>query len=267
MSMEIRANAPAVSKIRIIAYWLTTAIIVLETGVGAYWDIARIPFVNAVLQHLGYPLYLLTIIGVWKVFAVVALLIPGYPRTKEWAYAGVFFVYTTAAASHITVGDLNGAWGPVIFAGIVLTSRALRPASRRMALTQVSAAGSGDKNTVKKKRQVAGYWITIVLLAFVLLSSGVAEMMHFSGNVEGIVHGLGYPMYFLSIQGAWKILGGIALLVPGFAVLKEWAYAGIVFNMTGAAASSAFCGYGGMHLVAPLIIAGIAVLSWFLRPR
>ena len=61
---------------------------------------------------------------------------------------------------------------------------------------------------------------------------------HLRNNVEGIVH-LGYPLYFITIIGFWKVLGAITLLAPGFPRLKEWAYAGIFFDLTGAAASCA----------------------------
>jgi uncharacterized membrane protein YphA (DoxX/SURF4 family) len=80
---------------------------------------------------------------------------------------------------------------------------------------------------------------------------------------------LGYPMYFFAIIGVWKVLGAIAILVPRFPRLKEWAYAGIFFDLTGAAIScAAVGGYGayGFHVIAPLLIAGLTVASWALRP-
>ena len=81
---------------------------------------------------------------------------------------------------------------------------------------------------------------------------------------------LGYPVYFLTLLGVWKVLGAIALLVPGLPRLKEWAYAGIVFNMTGAAASHAFStDYGayGFHLIVTLFLAALAVTSLLLLPH
>jgi hypothetical protein len=77
-------------------------------------------------------------------------------------------------------------------------------------------------------------------------------------------------MYFFAILGIWKVLGAIAILAPRFPRLKEWAYAGIFFDLTGAAAScAAVGGYGayGFHVIAPLVIAGFAVASWALRPQ
>ena len=77
-------------------------------------------------------------------------------------------------------------------------------------------------------------------------------------------------MYFFAILGVWKMLGAIAILVPRYPRLKEWAYAGIFFDLTGAAASCAWVGgYGayGFHVIAPLMIAGLCVASWALRPE
>jgi hypothetical protein len=78
---------------------------------------------------------------------------------------------------------------------------------------------------------------------------------------------LGYPAYFWQILGFWKLLGGIAILVPRFPLLKEWAYAGIFFNMTGAAATRIYVGDSAAHIIAPLVICGIAMVSWYLRPE
>ena len=81
---------------------------------------------------------------------------------------------------------------------------------------------------------------------------------------------LGYPVYFIMIIGYWKVLGGIALLVPRLPRLKEWAYAGIFFNMTGAAVSHAVSGdYGiyAFHLIVTLFLAIVTLASWALRPQ
>jgi uncharacterized membrane protein YphA (DoxX/SURF4 family) len=113
------------------------------------------------------------------------------------------------------------------------------------------------------------YWITTILTAF-FMTGGVAQIMQFRANPHGVVPELGYPMYFFAILGTWKILGAIAILVPGFPRLKEWAYAGIFFDLTGAAVSCAAVGvYGayGFHVLAPLLIAGLCVASWALRPE
>ena len=114
------------------------------------------------------------------------------------------------------------------------------------------------------------YWITTGLIAFFIGGGGFAQMWQYLGNPHGVVPVLGYPMYFFAILGVWKVLGAIAILVPRFARLKEWAYAGIFFDLTGAAAScAAVGGYGayGFHVIAPLILAGLTVASWALRPE
>lgn len=125
---------------------------------------------------------------------------------------------------------------------------------------------SNINKAVQSKTRNIAYWITTVILAFVLLSAGIAELLHFSGNVDGIVKQLGYPMYFLTIQGVWKILGSIAIVAPRLRLLKEWAYAGVMFNMTGAAISSAAVGLGAAHIIPPVLIAIITVVSWMLYP-
>ena len=118
-----------------------------------------------------------------------------------------------------------------------------------------------------KAKRIA-YWTTTVLVAF-FMSGGVTQILQFKANPHGVVPQLGYPMYFFAILGFWKVLGALAILVPRFPRLKEWAYAGIIFDVTGAAASCAAVGvYGayGFHVIAPLVIAGLAVASWALRP-
>lgn len=112
------------------------------------------------------------------------------------------------------------------------------------------------------------YWITTGVLVFSILSGGLAELFQVPGNVAGIVK-LGYPLYFISLIGLWKVLGSIALLVPRFPRLKEWAYAGIFFNVTGAAISHAIMNdYGAyaFHVIVNLIFAALVIASWALRP-
>jgi hypothetical protein len=114
------------------------------------------------------------------------------------------------------------------------------------------------------------YWTTTILVALPIGSGGVAQMSQFHANPHGVVPVLGYPTYFFAILGFWKVLGAIAILVPRFPRLKEWAYAGIFFDLTGAAAScAAVGGYGvyAFHILAPLILAGLTVASWALRPQ
>ena len=94
------------------------------------------------------------------------------------------------------------------------------------------------------------YWTTTVLVAF-SMSGGIAQLARVPGVVDGFVRVLGYPPYFVTILGFWKVCGAIAILVPRFPRLKEWAYAGIFFDLTGASASSAAVGGGAFHILAP----------------
>jgi hypothetical protein len=114
------------------------------------------------------------------------------------------------------------------------------------------------------------YWTMTVLVAFPIGSGGVSQIWQYYVHPHDVVPVLGYPMYFFAILGFWKALGAIAILVPRFPRLKEWAYAGIFFDLTGAAASCAMSGgYGayGFHVIAPLIITGFTLASWALRPE
>jgi hypothetical protein len=120
-------------RLRAIGYWLPTVIVAWEMIAGSMWDLLRIEFVRTIFAHLGYPLYLLTILGIWKLPCALVLLLPRFPRLKEWAYAGAFFTYSGAAASHALVGDGGKNWaGPLVFALLTLASWALRPADRRL---------------------------------------------------------------------------------------------------------------------------------------
>jgi hypothetical protein len=83
--------------------------------------------------------------------------------------------------------------------------------------------------------------------------------------VEGITR-LGYPLHFVILLGVWKVLGGLAILLPGFALVKEWAYAGMIFDLTGATVAHAACGDDLRHILVPLVIAALVVTSWALRP-
>ena len=123
-------------------------------------------------------------------------------------------------------------------------------------------------NTSSKTTKIV-YWITTILVVLPIGSGGIAQMMQYFASPHGVVPVLGYPMYFFLILGFWKFFGALTILMPGFPRLKEWAYAGIFFDLTGAAASCALSGgYGayGFHVIAPLIITGFMIASWALRP-
>lgn len=115
-----------------------------------------------------------------------------------------------------------------------------------------------------EKRKKIAYWVTTGLLCFCMLG-GIGQLFQVKQVVDGFAP-LGYPLYFLSIIGFWKIIAIIAILVPKFPLLKEWAYAGVFFAMTGASISQIASGSPVSHIIIPLVIAGLAVMSWYLRP-
>jgi uncharacterized membrane protein YphA (DoxX/SURF4 family) len=113
------------------------------------------------------------------------------------------------------------------------------------------------------RRTIAFWAVTVpVCVAFVL--SGIANLAHVSHVAEDMAH-LGYPRYFSDILGAWKILGALTVAVPGFSRVKEWAYAGMMFDLTGAAISRGVSGDGFKGVVPPLLFAALVVASWALR--
>ncbi|GGG71748.1 DoxX family protein [Paenibacillus radicis (ex Gao et al. 2016)] len=117
--------------------------------------------------------------------------------------------------------------------------------------------------------RTAAYWIVTIILAFSIALSGIGQLMQYGGNVD-LVNDIGFPLYFTNILGTWKLLGVIAIVIPGFPRLKEWAYSGIFFLMTGAALSHVFAhdyGNGGFHVILPLIYAALGIVSWALRPK
>lgn len=117
------------------------------------------------------------------------------------------------------------------------------------------------------------YWIATSLIGLETLAGGMTDLMHgrtslVSGPfVVDIITHLGYPVYFLTILGVWKLLGAIVFFAPRLPRLKEWAYAGVVFELTGAAASFVAHGDRTNELIAPLVLAGLALISWALRPQ
>lgn len=115
------------------------------------------------------------------------------------------------------------------------------------------------------KRNLIIYWIATALLCFGMLGSGMAQILHAEEMTEIITHA-GYPGYFMYIIGVWKVLAVIAILVPGFKLLKEWAYAGLFFTMTGAFISHLAVGDGISELIGPLMQTLFILLSWYFRP-
>ena len=138
------------TKTRRVGYWIATGLTAFAFLAGGAADLAASPDMLASMAHLGYPAYLTTILGVWK------LLAPGFPRLKEWAYAGMAFDLTGAAISHAAVND--GAakiLTPLVLLGIVAASWALRPESRTLKASANDAARSPSSRPVSPAASLA----------------------------------------------------------------------------------------------------------------
>jgi hypothetical protein len=109
------------------------------------------------------------------------------------------------------------------------------------------------------------YILCTMLVVLVFVGSGIANLVR-AEHVAANMLRLGYPEYFMAILGTWKILGALVVVAPGLGLLKEWAYAGMFFDLTGAAASRAAADHGLILVILPLLIAGVLVASWALRP-
>ena len=110
------------------------------------------------------------------------------------------------------------------------------------------------------------YWVATVLLSVGMLGSGLAQIFHEQAMVDIIVP-LGYPLYLLYIIGVWKILGVTVILLPRFKLVKEWAYAGFFFVMTGALVSHLASGDDSVKgIIGPFMQTVFIILSWYFRP-
>lgn len=116
----------------------------------------------------------------------------------------------------------------------------------------------------KRKKNI--YWAATLFLSLGMLAGGIQQMLQFGGYNE-IVTRLGYPLYMLSILGVWKILGVIAILLPKRPLLKEWAYAGFFFVMTGAAISHTVMKEPFAEVLPSLTLLIAIGVSWYFRPK
>ena len=115
------------------------------------------------------------------------------------------------------------------------------------------------------KRNKIIYWVATVWLALGMLSTGIVQLIKMKEEADMMAH-LGYPLYFLTLLGIWKILGVIAILVPKFPLLKEWTYAGFFFAMSGALVSHLAVGDGAKDFFGPTLLLILIFVSWYLRP-
>jgi DoxX-like family len=122
-------------RIRAIGFWATTFVVVFELVAGSVWNLLQIEWVRVQLSHLGYPDYFAYISGAWQAGGAAVIIAPRVPRLKEWAYAGAFFQWSGAVATHLLRGDYTpvSVWlTPLVFAMLAVASWALRPADRRL---------------------------------------------------------------------------------------------------------------------------------------
>lgn len=115
------------------------------------------------------------------------------------------------------------------------------------------------------KRNKIIYWVATIFLSTGMLAGGIQQLLQIGGYNE-IVTRLGYPLYMLSILGAWKIVGVAAILLPKHPLLKEWAYAGFFFVMSGAAISHLVMKETFAEVVPSLVLLIAIITSWYFRP-
>jgi uncharacterized membrane protein YphA (DoxX/SURF4 family) len=114
------------------------------------------------------------------------------------------------------------------------------------------------------KRNKIIYWIATVWLSLGMVSSGMVQLLKVKEEVDMMTR-LGYPLYFLTIIGVWKLLGVVAVLLPRLALLKEWAYAGFFFAMSGAVISHLATGDEAKEFFGPVLLIILTIVSWYFR--
>lgn len=118
---------------------------------------------------------------------------------------------------------------------------------------------------MSKARKIA-YWFFTLWLSLGMASTGIVQLIKPAEEVEKITH-LGYPVYFLTILGIWKLLGVLTVLAPKMPLLKEWAYAGFFFAMSGAASSHIVLRDPVTEILPSLLLLTLTIISWYLKPE
>jgi hypothetical protein len=119
------------------------------------------------------------------------------------------------------------------------------------------------KTTTKRNKII--YWIATCWLALGMTATGIVQLIKMKEEVDKMTF-LGYPIYLLTLLGIWKMLGVITVLIPKFPLLKEWAYAGFFFAMSGAVFSHVASGSAAKELFGPILLIVLTVVSWYFRP-
>jgi hypothetical protein len=120
--------------------------------------------------------------------------------------------------------------------------------------------------TISKNYQGTLYWATTIATVLAFLVPGIGNLTHAPHIAKDMAH-LGYPDYFMTILGSWKILGAVIILIPNTKRIKEWAYAGMIFDLTGAAISRLVAGDKIPMVIIPVFLACLVLVSWVLRPQ
>lgn len=115
------------------------------------------------------------------------------------------------------------------------------------------------------KRNKIIYWIATLWLALGMTSTGIVQLLKTPEEID-LMTRVGFPVYFLTLIGIWKLLGVAAVLSPKFPLLKEWAYAGFFFNMSGAVFAHAVTGGSALDFFGPILLIVLTVVSWYFRP-
>ncbi|SRR5690606_13812957 len=115
------------------------------------------------------------------------------------------------------------------------------------------------------KRNKIIYWVATVWLALGMTSTAIVQLIKMEEEVTNFTD-LGYPIYLMTLLGVWKLLGVIAILIPKYLLLKEWAYAGFFFAMSGAVISHIVVQDAAITLFGPILLLVLTVISWYFRP-
>jgi DoxX-like family len=185
------------SRIRTIAFWATTFIIVFELAAGSVWNLLTIEWVEVQLRHLGYPHFFAYILGAWQAAAAVAIIASRLPLIKEWAYVGSFFLWSGAVISHLSAGDgVEVWWVPLMFATCAIASWVLRPPDRRLPETRLRRDRLGDAGQdgagppeTRPRAWAVPIVLLVVLYAFSFLSlPAVEDSLHDRAVELGWIH-------------------------------------------------------------------------------
>jgi hypothetical protein len=122
-----------------------------------------------------------------------------------------------------------------------------------------------ERNVPAGKASKIIYWVATIWLCLGMFSSGLVQLLRVKEEVSFVL-AMGYPIYFLTILGTWKMLGILAVLAPRFPLIKEWAYAGFFFTATGALFSHLACGNPAKDMIGPVLLLLLTVVSWYFRP-